>query len=412
MAEIGIAVQSEARRASFGRLVAVVICACAVYAGILWIDFSSHNAYWFIHVGEQSLRSASTSASIKPSLGWQSRIGYDGQYYFFVALDPRHAKDYMVGSAGYVYSRPIYPALARFFAAGSSSRLPGAMLAINLVAVALAVLGLGLWLRARLQSPWYALLYATYPGVIFCVARDLTEPLAYAFVVLAILVFDQSRKSRVVLSASLLALAGLTRETTILFVVVPFLTLLRADLVAAGGSLRAVRAWRRSVPFAAAAVAPLLAWRSVVSSYVHTPTQEHPGGLTSLIPFHGIASYWPWHGQHLLILGAVVVPTVVSVLAAAAVLRRQPGHPAAWLVLLNAAAFVIFLPVPVDVDYGSAGRAAIGVILSWIYFIPTLRAQIPRPRFVVRSTAFLWSAVWFLVVGGALSLPAVSLVIT
>ena len=42
------------------------------------------------------------------------------------------------------------------------------------------------------------------------------------------------------------------------------------------------------------------------------------------------------------------------------------------LLLLTSAAFVIFLPADVDVDYGAAGRAALGVVLAWIACLPAL----------------------------------------
>ena len=58
----------------------------------------------------------------------------------------------------------------------------------------LGTLALALWLRARRYSPWFALLYAAYPGLIFCVVRDLTEPVAFALVALALLVFDAGAK--------------------------------------------------------------------------------------------------------------------------------------------------------------------------------------------------------------------------
>jgi hypothetical protein len=397
---------------SYLNVAAALLCVAAVYAAFVSVDLTRYSAYWFVHVGERSLKSASTSTTIKPSLGWESPLGYDGQYYFFLALDPRHAKDYMGNEAGYVYARPVYPALSRALALGSAGRLPFAMLGLNLLAVTAASLGLAVWLRAKGLSPWYALLYGTFPGLVFSVARDLTEPVAYAFVVLSLLAFDESRRSRVVLAACLLALAGLTRETTLVFVLAPVLVLLRTDRKAAKRGLRALGAWLRAGAFVAATVLPLLIWRAAVSSYVGGSTQEHPGGgLTSLIPLHGLASYWPWHGQHLLILGTVVVPTVASVIGALLVLRHRLGDPGPWLVLANAAAFVFFLPAPVDIDYGSAARAAIGVVLAWIYCLPALRATADTFA-IVRLGAVLWSAMWFVVVGAALSLPVVSLVIT
>src|SRR5690242_13370016 len=118
-------------------------CTVALYASVVAVDLARyHHTSWFVHVGKSSLLSASSSTRITRSLGWQSPVGYDGQYYYFLALDPRHAKDYMLGSEGFVYSRPLYPALARVASLGSSKRIPTAMLAINLLAVGVTVLAL------------------------------------------------------------------------------------------------------------------------------------------------------------------------------------------------------------------------------------------------------------------------------
>ena len=207
-------------------MVAVLLCTGALYAAVVGFDLSDKNAYWFVHVGKQSLTAATTSKRIVPSLGWQSPIGYDGQYYYFLALDPRHAKDYMAEKAGFIYARPVYPAFARAASLGSARRLPAAMLAVNLLARSPSGSpALALWLRARSYSPWFALLYAAYPGLIFCVARDLTEPLAFALVAVAFLVFDAARASRIVATAGLFVVAGLTCETTLVFAAVAVLKL-------------------------------------------------------------------------------------------------------------------------------------------------------------------------------------------
>lgn len=389
-------------------------CTAALYAGVVAVDLARHHhAYWFVHVGKSSITSASTSTRITRSLGWQSPVGYDGQYYYYLALDPRHAKDYMLGSEGFVYSRPLYPALARALSAGSGKRIPAAMLALNLLAVGTTVLALSLWLRRRGFSPWYAFLYGSFPGVIFCVARDLTEPLGFAFAAVALLVFDRSRLRRIAAAAALLSLAGLSRETTLLFALGPAFALASADASAPGRRWSSPGAWPRAALFLVAVAAPLFAWRAVVGSYLHKGTQEHAGGLTALIPFHGLAEYWPWHGQHLLIAGAVVLPTLGSILVAILVLRERLNPEAALLVLVNAAVLVVFLPTPVDVDYGSAGRAAIGVLFASILCLPVIRHHSRRGQARIgRAVTALWTVIWFVYVGALLGLPVVNLPIS
>ena len=401
-----------ATRGSWRGVAGVLVCTADLYGAVVAIDLSSQNAYWFVHVGKQSLTAATSSKRIVPSLGWQSPIGYDGQYYYFLALDPRHAKDYMGEKAGYIYARPLYPALARAASLGSSKRLPAAMLAINLLAIGIGTLALALWLRARRFSPWFALLYAAYPGLIFCVARDLTEPLAFAFVALALLVFDAARSPRVIACAALFALAGLTRETTLVFAAAVALALLLHDRDRSDRrSIVSPGVWRRAIVFLVAAALPLLAWREVVGHYVKAPTQEQAGGAHALIPLAGLTSYWPWHGQHLLIAAAVVLPSAVAVIGALRLLQQRAAVVAPLLLLANIAAFVVFLPAPIYVDYGAAGRAAVGVVLASVYCLPALSRGLKRDVWLLRGATALWSPVWFFYIGLMLGLPVATIVI-
>src|SRR5258706_5599809 len=147
----------------------------------------------------------------------------------------------MPGTAGIVYSRVFYPAVSRVASLGSVTALPYAMLAINLLAVLAGTLAIALWLVKRGFSPWPALLYGLYPGLVVTAFRDLTEPLAYALAAFAVLAFDGRRTRRLALSALLFALAVLTRET-----IVPF------ALAGAAALALEDRRWRRAATVAGA----------------------------------------------------------------------------------------------------------------------------------------------------------------
>ena len=92
-----------------------------VYLALVAIKLTHGGPLAFPHFGEQFLHASSTSDVITPKLGATSPIGYDGQYYFAIAVDPRHAKDYIPKelSPAFVYGRPLFPALARLFGFGS-----------------------------------------------------------------------------------------------------------------------------------------------------------------------------------------------------------------------------------------------------------------------------------------------------
>ena len=100
------------------RVLPVVVCVALFYAAFVSVRLEQHGALSFVHIGSHFLSAAHTSDVIRPSLGAQNTFGYDGQYYFALAADPAHARDYMEGLAGVVYSRVFYPALARAASAG------------------------------------------------------------------------------------------------------------------------------------------------------------------------------------------------------------------------------------------------------------------------------------------------------
>ena len=211
-------------------------------------------------------------------------------------------------------------------------------------------------------------------------------------VALAGLVLDSRSRRATAGAAALLALAGLTRETTLVFAIGAAAVLLQRNR----DERRATSArWARAIAFVAATVAPLLAWRLVVARFVSGPTQEKGDGLLGLVPFHGIAHYWPWSPMHIVIVATLVVPTVLALAVSTTVLRRPATRISALLLGLNAAAFVVFLPAEVDINYGAASRAAIGVMLATIVCLP---AWSPDGRLSHRAqaTAALWSLPWYL----------------
>src|SRR5438552_6688203 len=65
----------------------------AVVYGLMIAPGLAKDPKQFIHIGHQFLTKSTTSTVIKPSLGYENKVGYDGQFYYFVALDPVHARD-------------------------------------------------------------------------------------------------------------------------------------------------------------------------------------------------------------------------------------------------------------------------------------------------------------------------------
>jgi hypothetical protein len=380
-----------------------VLCVTGFYSVLVARRVEQHGVRWFLHLGHEFLTAGSSSRVLRPTLGWQSRVGYDGQYYFAVAADPRHARDYIGGNSGIVYSRVFYPAASRVAAGGSVAALPYSMLAINLFALLLGTASLAVWLRNRGSPAWPAAVFGLFPGLVFTVIRDLTEPLAFGLTAAAMLVCEGRSTRRLVGAALLFALALLTRET-----VAPFALAAAATLVFARPGRRD---WRRGLLFAVGSFAPLVLWRIGVAAAIHQSTQE-VGGAGWGIPLHGILSYRPFDAQHRLIVLTVVLPALALGAGALPLLRERAARIPALLLVVNVLLYVVFLPATVDVDYGAAGRAAIGVVLAAAYCVPYWRLDL-RHRLrvpIAAAVALSLTIVWFLVVARHYGLDGMDLI--
>jgi len=142
--------------------------------------------------------------------------GYDGQFYYRLALDPANWNATAFGitmDQSYRYTRIGYPLVAWLVSAGQHQLVPAALVAINLVAVAaMAMLG-GVFARESGRHALWGLAFAAYFGLVISVGRDTAEPLAEACLLGGLLAY---RRGRYVLTTSLFAFGAITRETILL----------------------------------------------------------------------------------------------------------------------------------------------------------------------------------------------------
>ena len=176
--------------------------------------------------------------------------GYDGQYYFRMALAPSdlRLRAHGVGlDTGLRRGRIGYPAVAYVLAAGQAAFVPWTLVLVNVLAVAAAAWSAGSLALGHGRHALWGLLVAGYPGLLLSVARDLTEPLTTALVVGALLALQRRRPW---VAAALLSGAALTRETALL---VP-------AALGAASLLRTVRGRRPTARDVAPWCGPLLVW--------------------------------------------------------------------------------------------------------------------------------------------------------
>lgn len=142
-------------------------------------------------------------------------VGYDGQFYYYIAHDP-----FILGQTynhidfpAYRYQRIIYPLTAWLLSFGQPKLIPFMMVAVNLLGILLGTYFIILILKHYGRSPWYSLFYASFWGFLLCLLRSLPEPLAITFVVMAVFFYLKGQTLRQVV---VLSLAALTQETTLL----------------------------------------------------------------------------------------------------------------------------------------------------------------------------------------------------
>ena len=148
--------------------------------------------------------------------------GYDGQFYYRLALDPAnwHATAFGITmDQSYRYTRIGYPVLAWIFSLGQHQLVPVVLVVINLLAVAVVAMLGGVFARQSGRHALWGLAFAAYFGLVISVGRDTAEPLAEACMLGGLLAYRRAGPSRTpmyLLAAALFAFGAITRETILL----------------------------------------------------------------------------------------------------------------------------------------------------------------------------------------------------
>ena len=119
----------------------------------------------------------------------QGTNGYDGQFYYYIALHPLHAVPFL-DLPSIRLQRIFYPLLIDLVALGQRPLMPYAMLLINWLAVVGGTWGVARLLAGWGRNPWFALAYACASGIPLALTFDTPEPLAFALVILAITLWN------------------------------------------------------------------------------------------------------------------------------------------------------------------------------------------------------------------------------
>lgn len=259
--------------------------------------------------------------------------GYDGQFYYRLALNPftaeRTASGVTFNSPPWRMQRIIYPVLAWIVSAGHPGFAPAALVIVNLLGLgAVAFFASGLTEKLKLVA-WTPFLIVLWPGFIVTLTHDTTEITAAALLLAAL---DCYFANRIVLYAILAAVTTLTRETSILVF---------AGIACFEGfaALKSCSAWHRPL-LAGAALLPFLVWREaqfhIWGAYPPTNDISWPGSgifgtIKSAVYGEGLYARYP------IILRGFVVGTMAVFIGFAALVatnaRQRPGLAIGWVLV-------------------------------------------------------------------------------
>jgi hypothetical protein len=254
-----------------------------VYGLFLLARLHAHgfDASYFVVAGTDHYDVASADPSLRSI---RAGAGYDGQYYYRLAIEPfsRKLVDHGIAFSmpAYRQQRILYPLLARIASAGKPALVPVVLILLNYIGLcAIAWIGGAFAINAGRHALW-GLAFSLYPGFIFTLSRDLTEIVASSLLLAGLLLLHRSRTGW---SVMCLTLAVLGRETALIFTVAILVT-------KALSSPKASK--RRDVLLHVIPVVVYVTWRAYLR-WVWIGVRDIPifGGAIG-VPFSGISNLW------------------------------------------------------------------------------------------------------------------------
>jgi hypothetical protein len=341
-------------------------------------------------------------ARLRPGIPTVAGSGYDGQFYYRLALDPLDLSRTAFGITFDSLERPgriAYPVLVWLFSFGHWSFVPVALVVVNVCCLGV-VAGVAAELARRSgRSPLWGLAVSGYFGFLWTLGRDLTELTAAAFLLAGLLAL---RAGRPWLAGILLAVAALGRETE----------LLAAGCVALVDLASRWRRWRGVGGLGAATAGParqrlrallarlgvpdepvglgawvlpalvFLGWQLTVLTVTGRSPLQRSGSANLAAPFvglvHGLAHYLPELPKPAADIWTVEVLALGLVSLAAATALRRSRVPL-WEKLLWAGSAVLVLCVAKGIWLGNVGLRSFDdlYLLSWLVLLglPGTREQ-------------------------------------
>lgn len=369
------------------RLARYLPAVVALLAGALYAGWRMGQAGWDpLALAELGDRYQSGAINGQP--------GYDGQFNYYIALDPSPAAvSPRLDVPAYRYQRILYPLLARLLALGRPAWIPWTLLGLNLAAHAVGTGMVAAWMLDKGLSRKYALTYALWIGLLAPVGLDLNEPLSYALIAAAWLLWGRKRPLP---AAACLGLALFAKETAMVF-----------WAAALAGSLLGDRNRRYAIALGLAGLA-YAAWQAWLYAHLGQFGLGSGGDLATpfeWIPFMGL---WRIGGVSLRALALFLVifgPTAVLPATWGAVhsirtLAAGVRGPSEFAMLFSSA-FIMALPFSTFREPLGLVRAMDGLVLAVLYFAAErYAAGSPGAWLRILRYALLWIALLAILLNG------------
>ncbi len=147
---------------------------------------------------------------------FSGEVGYDGQQFLSIALDPFLENPGTIEALdhpAYRYRRIFYPLISYLVSWGNRAIIPYIMVGINYLSILLIVWISSLYLKSQRGTAWQPLLSLCIPGVWIVLSLSTADLLSSLFLVTALYGYRQHKP---ILTATAIAIACLTRETMLL----------------------------------------------------------------------------------------------------------------------------------------------------------------------------------------------------
>lgn len=233
----------------------IALVAALAFVLARWQTWAKGDITRFILVG----RHFATLSQLPRGVAVAPTYGYDGQFFYRLALNPVNFSHIAYGirvDKPYRYMRIGYPWLTWLASFGQHVLVPVMLVVINIVAIgAIGYLG-GMFARQGGRHALAGLVLPAYFGLLTSLSRDTAEPLAAACLLGGLLAI---RARRPVLAGLLLAYGALTRES----VMVAVAAVAIVDFIGVIRRRRSVRPGRDDLAWALP-TAVFVAWEVVV----------------------------------------------------------------------------------------------------------------------------------------------------